>query len=104
MSHKSNTIYLENLAQFIQEEYAKDNPDYNLIEDAKEQMRELGCPLSETEEFEYLPADKKEKRMNKIMQEIKENPNLEKDAKEIMKEIYDDEDTHSPQITGRGER
>lgn len=107
MSTKNNDIYLENLAEIIQQEYQKEEPDYNLIEDVKEQMREMGCPLSETDEFEFLPTDKKEKRMNEIMRGIKENPNLENDilfVREQLKEDYDDEDTHSPQITGRGER
>jgi len=70
MSKKQNDEVLENLAQTYQEEVSKDNPDYNLLEDIKEQMRDLGCPLSVEQEFEWLPTNKKEERMNKIMDKV----------------------------------
>ena len=70
MSNKTNEQVLENLAQVYQQEVSKDNPDYNLLEDIKEQMRELGCPLSAEQEFEWLPSNKKEERMNAIMDKV----------------------------------
>jgi hypothetical protein len=70
MSNKTNEQVLENLAQVYQQEVSKDNPDYNLLEDIKEQMRDLGCPLSAEQEFEWLPANKKEERMNNIMDKV----------------------------------
>jgi len=70
MSNKTNDEVLENLAQTYQEEVSKDAPDYALLEDIKEQMRDLGCPLSAEQEFEWLPAHKKEERMNAIMDKI----------------------------------
>lgn len=70
MSNKTNEQVLENLAQVYQQEVSKDNPDYNLLEDIKEQMRDLGCPLSSEQEFEWLPAKKKEERMNQIMSKV----------------------------------